>query len=357
MKFPPRPDYSKGEVDRAGELAYSEKPTSQEYRNAVIVINAWRISHAYPMHTFNVTLRRKAYAIDKTAIVARRLKRLPTILDKIGSRQSSMRLSRMQDIGGVRAIVSNVEQVYALCAQYTQKGRFPHKLKTPYHDYINRPKTSGYRGIHLVFEFNNSQGRSKNARDYDGLNIELQLRTKLQHAWATAVEAVGVVRHESLKSSIGSKQWLQFFQYMASVMALMEDQPVLESHKGMTTQELFQKTAHLANKLNALNVLAGWMTGVHSINEGSGSHYNILTIDVKEKKVRIYGFAENELVKANKMLAQLEMQAAIDKTPEPVLVAVGDSKNLKKAYPNYYLDMQAFLDIVRGVVQTVKEPV
>ncbi len=355
MNFPPRPHYSKGEIDRAGQTACSSSPKSQAYRDAVSRINAWRVSHAYPMHTFNMTLRRKAYGIDRTAIVARRLKRLPTIIDKIGNRQVSMSLSRMQDIGGVRAILTDVDQVYELCAQYTQKGRFPHRLKQPYHDYIHSPKPSGYRGIHLVFEFNNSQGRSSNARDYDGLYVEVQLRTKLQHAWATAVEAVGIITHENLKSSLGNANWLRFFQYMSSVMALMESQPVLDIHRGMTTRELFGKTTKLATELNVLNVLAGWMTGVHSINEGSGSHYNILTIDIAQKKVTILGFAERELEKANKMLAELEMQAVLNKTPEPVLVAAGDSKSLKKAYPNYYLDMQAFLDVVRGVVQTVEE--
>ncbi|MEO5499237.1 MAG: RelA/SpoT domain-containing protein, partial [Candidatus Saccharimonadales bacterium] len=139
MIYPPKPDYSKGEIDRAGRTACSNDPNSLAYIHAVKVIGEWRVSHGYPMHTFNVSLRHKAFAIDKKAIVARRLKRLLTILDKIGARENDMRLSRMQDVGGVRAIMSTVDQVYQLVDYYKEPGRFSHVMKI-HHDYIATPK-------------------------------------------------------------------------------------------------------------------------------------------------------------------------------------------------------------------------
>lgn len=303
------------------------------------------------MHTFNVTLRRKAYQISREAIVARRLKRLPTILDKLGSREKSMSLSRMQDIGGVRAIMPEVKDVYKLFNIYTQKGRFAHILKGTPHDHIAHPKPSGYRGIHLVFEFNNAQGRSSNARDYDGLNIEVQLRTKLQHEWGTAVETVGMLRHEELKSSRGNKQWLAFFRCMASVMASLENQPVLDEHRGTKPQDLYRQTTKLARQLDISNVMAGWLHGVSHIEEGSGYYYHILMVDVEERKVRVIGYEEKELKEANRQLALLEEAAAVRGTPEPVLVAAGDIKKLKRAYPNYFLDITDFLELTQLVAQ------
>ena len=50
-------------------------------------------------------------------------------------------------------------------------------------DYVRKPKTSGYRGIHLVYRYHNDRKTI-----YNGLQIEPQLRTRRQHAWATAVD-------------------------------------------------------------------------------------------------------------------------------------------------------------------------
>lgn len=356
MNFPKKPRYTNGEIDRAGETARSSKPSSRAYEDAVSIINAWRVSHEYPMQTFNVTLRNKARAINTNAIVARRLKRLVTILDKIGNRQGKMRLSRMQDIGGVRAIMKDIGEVDTLRDIYLERGRFPHILKGQ-HDYIRHPKESGYRGIHLVYQFNNSQGRQPDSRDWDGLNIEMQLRTELQHAWATSVEIVGTMRHENLKSSIGNKRWLEFFQCMSSIIAQLEDQPVLPQHTEWDTQQLYRRAHALVNELDAIETMRGWVNGMNWINEKGDSYYYILVPDIRNNAVVVSGFRRDDLHKANARLEELERQAALKQGSEPVLVVAGDSKSLKRAYPNYALDSHRFLEIVDMVVETVNNAV
>jgi len=305
-----------------------------------------------------MTLRIKALKIYKEAIVARRLKRLETILDKLGSRETSMNLSRMQDIGGVRAVMKDVSQVYELVGQYTEPGRFSHKLRKPYHDYMAYPKKSGYRGVHLVFEFNNTLSRSEHAREYDGLNIELQLRTELQHAWATAVEAIGLVLREELKSGKGTRQWLEFFALMSSIIARIEDTPVLETHRHMTDRSLQDAAYELIKKLKVQDVMAGWALGLNVVNERNDrGHYVIIELDLAGRRTRLYRYSEKEFGDATEHLAKLEKHATVNKNPAPVLVAVGEIKNLKKAYPNYYLDIGHFLAIVNDVVKTVDDAV
>jgi len=102
-----------------------------------------------------------------------------------------MQLSRMQDIGGVRAVVNSIKEVRALQSEYQDTKRFTHKLARE-NDYILDPKTDGYRGVHLVYKYNNTLARNGLAAQYKGLAIELQIRTKLQHTWATAVETMGL---------------------------------------------------------------------------------------------------------------------------------------------------------------------
>jgi len=56
-----------------------------------------------------MTLIKRAKKIDKQAIIAQRLKRLPSIDAKLRQHASWMKLTQMQDIGGCRAIVRSVQ--------------------------------------------------------------------------------------------------------------------------------------------------------------------------------------------------------------------------------------------------------
>ena len=78
----------------------------------------------------------------------------------------------MQDIGGLRAVVATAKQVYELRNSYVDKSKFEHVLVSE-NDYIKEPKDSGYRGIHLIYKYNNRKG---GAKAYEGLQVELQIR-------------------------------------------------------------------------------------------------------------------------------------------------------------------------------------
>jgi putative GTP pyrophosphokinase len=203
MKFPAPPKTTNAAIDRAGKVLLETKSSSREYDEALLIVNAWRVGHAYPINTFITTLRRKTLRI-KGSIVAQRLKRLPTIIQKL-RRNPSMSLSRMQDIGGTRAILPDIKSVYAIRDQYLLNESFSHEPLKP-KDYIKYPKDDGYRGIHLIYRYNNTQARNGKANAYKGLKVEIQIRTILQHAWATAVETIGTLRNESLKSQIGDEK-------------------------------------------------------------------------------------------------------------------------------------------------------
>ncbi|MGH7232681.1 MAG: RelA/SpoT domain-containing protein [Nitrospiraceae bacterium] len=125
-------------------------------------------------------LRRNAELLDSKCLVAQRIKRLSSIDLKLRL-LPKLRLSQMQDIGGCRAIVKNVHAVNELVRSYNSQHKLDH-----IDDYIQSPKQSGYRGIHLIYRLL----QQKNVA-YNGLKVEIQLRSALQHAWATAVETVG----------------------------------------------------------------------------------------------------------------------------------------------------------------------
>jgi len=206
------PSHSKSAVDRAGATYVDTSVRAADRELALLVINNWRSSHSFPLNTLQVNLRKMATACDADPTVAQRIKRLPSIRHKL-ERFPRMQLSRMQDIGGCRAVLSSVEAVDELVTYYTTQSRMKHKLSRE-DDYVLQPKPSGYRGVHLVYNY-----YSDRSATWNGLKIELQIRSRLQHAWATAVETVGTFTQQALKSSQGGSDWLRFFALMSSAIA------------------------------------------------------------------------------------------------------------------------------------------
>lgn len=135
--------------------------------------------------------------------VSQRLKRVPTIIDKL-SREPGMRLARMADIGGCRAVLNSIDEVRRVERRLC-RGR-PPKI---YRDYIERPKPSGYRGVHVISEYN-------------GRLIEVQLRTRVMHEWAYMVERITGQLGTDVKSGKGPQVVLDWFQAVSEAMALEE---------------------------------------------------------------------------------------------------------------------------------------
>ena len=87
---------------------------------------------------------------------------------------------------------------------------------------MRAPKKSGYRSVHLVYSY---QAESDDDPLVDGLAVELQIRTQLQHTWATANEVVGTFLREDLKSGKGNPDWLRFFVLAGAVIGRREGMP------------------------------------------------------------------------------------------------------------------------------------
>jgi len=341
---------SKGQIDRAGEALKSSSPEDESYANALAIVNNWRACHAYPINTFKSTLRKKVIGYNKP-IVAQRLKRLSTIIDKL-NRYPDMRLSRMNDIGGIRAVVDDMPELRKLQKQYKDKSRFSHKLNDE-DDYINHPKSDGYRGIHLVYKYNNTLARKSTAWKYEGLLVELQIRTKLQHDWATAVETIGFLREEALKSQSGSRDWLKFFELVSCIFAYTENTPLVPGYEGKTMSELVNEVTVLANKLNAIDFIKGFSLAAKIIQDKRGArsgYYNLIVLNIPEKRVQIKAYKESDLKAATRDYAAAEAEIAKGANIEAVLVSAGALKSLKLAYPNYFLDIRSFAEKVKTII-------
>lgn len=213
---------SKTRVNKAGDLLRAlflerDVPPVADFEAALTAVTEFRSLHAGPLQRVAVNLR---YYVEKHTdarpiTVGQRLKRLPTIIDKL-RREPSMDLARMHDIGGCRAVVATEDEARAIAShlqrRWTSSAPGPGRARVVReYDYIAKPKRdSGYRAIHLVIE-------------KEGRLIEVQLRTSLQHAWAELIESVDRrTRGFSLKGGDAPADLTEYYRIGAELLALNE---------------------------------------------------------------------------------------------------------------------------------------
>jgi hypothetical protein len=329
------PEYPVQEVNRAGRVYVGKRKSDlEELMRSVHVLNNWRASHAYPAQAFYMTVKRRATLVYPGAVAAQRLKRLQSISAKLMTRED-MKLSQMQDIAGIRAVLPNVTHVRKL-EDDLQGLRWKHEALTP-KDYISSPKTSGYRGVHLKYRY---KGEGDKAA-YTGLKIEIQLRTELQHRWATAVEAADTFTGQALKASHGSDAWKRFFMLMASVYALREECPLVPG-----TPATFDD---IVGELNALDDEHHFASRFHkfsdvfqTVESEKSAAYFLVKLDPLLGKVSVKGYLKTQSKEASDEYTRAEEESKGTPT-NIVLVSVDSIAALKKVYPNYFMDTLDFV--------------
>jgi ppGpp synthetase/RelA/SpoT-type nucleotidyltranferase len=345
------PQHSKKAVSRAGNVLVHAEPDSIEYSQAIEVVNNWRFSHIYPMQTIKKTLTDRAKRVEKTAITAQRLKRLSSIESKLRLLGNSQ-LGSMQDIGGCRAIMKSIDLVNALVDVYeTANAKNP--LGRPQlidrDDYIETPKATGYRGIHLIYRY---QSFTPNCQEWNGLKIEIQIRSRLQHYWATAVETASAFLGEQLKSGIGNPDWRRFFALASNVYSVMEECELVPGTVEGTRQEFIDELNHYWNELQVETFLGGCVVVVDRTQKGFKDFKRFLvTFNAKERSVSAKGFASNQLVEATTELAEREKEYEDKPEIQVVLVEVDSLGKLRESYPNFYADTSVFIQSINDIIE------
>jgi len=343
MPFP-LPEYSRSEVTKAGDVLRAGGGPFQQFQWAIDVLVNWRAAHAYPINTFQSTLRAKLRKGYGQPIVAQRLKRLPSIVAKL-RRFPGMELARMQDIGGLRAVVPGLSHVRQLEAEY-RTSSFEHELVGD-RDYIANPKQDGYRGIHFVYRYDNPQA----PQEYEGMRVELQFRTRMQHTWAMAVETIGTFLGQALKSSEGDKEWLDFFAMAGCAFAYLEGTTPVPGFEDLVEAEVFAEVDAMAERLNVRDRLQAFSVASDQISKvGRGSSYSLIVLDEEARRVRVDTFSRTELDAASEAYATVERRIQNGSRLQAVLVSTGSVESLRRAYPSYFLDTSEFL----GQLETMR---
>jgi hypothetical protein len=207
---------------------------------------------------------------------------------------------------------------------------------------------SGYRGVHLVYRY-----YSDRSQDYNGLKVEMQIRTRLQHAWATAVETVSTFKQQALKSGLGDEQWLRFFALMGSFLALRERRPLVAGTP-VDSDELVKELRSFVNDLDVIGALTNYRLLLDNVPLGTfeGIPYFLLELDSRDGRLRIMPYSRREASAASTEYLASERQARFEfaEDRDAVLVSVDSMKALRAAYPNYFADTRRFVREVQRAV-------
>lgn len=326
------PGGSKERVSRAGDAVRNNATTLRD----LAVINIWRAAHRPVLNTFQAILRNRT--AGKDIIVGQRHKRRSTIFNKL-KRLPGMRLARMDDVAGCRLIFKSTEELYSF-RKTLHAARFKHQLKNQpdKYDYIKRPKNTGYRGVHDIYSYdvNSAHGQA-----YKGLLIELQYRTIYQHAWATAVEVIGLITESQPKFQQGDKRYEVAMSYASEIIArVYEDSN--SCHADLTDEDLVAEFVKRDHDLGLMSLLRALNSSDKEITE-KRNVILIFSADGRLEDLSTISFRD-----ATDALMELFKLEEENPGKDIVLVRGDTSEDVRIAFKNYFSDAREFIQLIEN---------
>ena len=316
---------TKGEIDRLGQKIGASAEVSQEDLNK---LQEFRQTFQEPIsNVFNFVLG-VARKVDKQCIVTYRIKRIDTIVEKLRrfheNPNGKMNLSRMWDIAGCRCILNSTDEdkLYVLLKKMQKEYGRDCKVN----DYVAEQKDSGYRSIHIYVKDHQTQKP-----------IEIQIRNKAQHNWATLVEIVDLLFGTKNKER-GAESQLGRFLYLYSKAEDLTKEEFSEMLKIERKVKVFERMSNVLTR-NYLNIRRQWLK-----QKTKGSYFVITANKNGSEIISFPTFKEAETAYYEKYLANSDSNIVLTHLRMP------DFNQISMAYSNYVLAMHAFFDDYRVLV-------
>lgn len=252
-----------------------------------------------------------------------------------------MSLSRMHDIAGCRLIFEDVGSLHAFRDSF-HGSRASHELVggDNRYDYIAHPKSSGYRGVHDVYKY---VAFAKTSEKWNKLRIELQYRTVVQHAWATAVEILDIVNMSRLKFSDADEG--------VERQLLIASEILSRAHEGVPgycaneeINALIEEFCHLEDQYRSILRLRELSTS--EFGQFARSARLFVLVNFFEPQdfgpLIAYGYSDNRSAVESYENLEKEHQGRAD----VVLVGATEQDAVKLSYTNYFSDASIFLRLL-----------
>ena len=323
---------SKTAIDRAGNALAKEKfKTYEEWEAADKIFDEFRQAHLQPLTSTTIAIQNWFRADNASYIIVQRLKRKPQILKKL--RRLNTRLTQLQDIGGLRIIVDQNSDVDRLIEYITDKLKRQTSIvikRTV--DYRKKGRDdSGYRAAHIIME-------------KDGVSLELQIRSRIQHYWAELIERTSVIYGYVIKELEGDERVIKYFKELSNLFYLIETGQQPDASQKIDIERRRIEAESVINESDTRNILSGY------INEGL-----VKTLQDKERRIGnsnfnnwVFIFNWNQGIFVDWTIVSLDPDEAIksyveyenkypaDKGFEVVLVGTSSVANVRETHSHYF---------------------
>lgn len=346
----PTPPSNKSAVKRAGAAIFQNNASATE----IELIDQWRASHGYVINTFQAWIRRHIQRRPENVEFAQRLKRRNTVLDKLQRRKQNgspliSDVTAMHDFAGCRMIFDTLDELYSF-REYLHSANVmknvDHELRhaKEKYDYIESPKFTGYRGIHDVYRhYPRGSKRREDRKPWDGLLVEIQYRTRAQHAWATAVEISDLLDGERTKFDVAESDRGQFFSIASEIIA-RELEGIGNAYSDASTEDLQNHLDEMESGLGILRRLE--LLRTFEVEEKLQQH-NVLSI-VRDHN----GDLLLEVIPFSSAVSAIEKATELEESGASINAVYVRSENpsqLRSAYRNYFYDPVDFVEMIKSV--------
>jgi hypothetical protein len=181
------------------------------------------------------------------------------------------------------------------------------------------------------YDVNSDVGRS-----LTGLYVEIQYRTLVQHAWATAVEVIGFVTESQPKFQKGDKRYERAMALASEILARAHESST-GPYPEMSDRELVEAFLALDKELHLLRMLRG----LNATDRAVSAKRNAILIMSASGELEVRTF--REAPDALRALFELERDMP---DHDIVLVRADTSDEVRIAFRNYFSDARDFIKLV-----------
>ena len=140
---------------------------------------------------------------------------------------------------------------------------------------------------------------------------------------------------------------------MSNAFAMMESCSILSDIPNKE-EELYHFIKKMELELNAITKMENWLNSlkiIENFNKKKKIHFFLLELDTIQEKLLLTGYSKRQEEKAMLDYANAERRIYGKKEYDVVLVSVDLTADLKKAYPNYFLDTTEFIGYLKKILQ------
>jgi ppGpp synthetase/RelA/SpoT-type nucleotidyltranferase len=254
----------------------------------------------------------------KNSIVTFRIKRFESIIKKL-ERLPKMDLDRMWDIGGCRVIFQSKRDVYSFFRQLLKEFNV-----VKINDYFEKPKIDGYKSLHIYIRCEKTNKI-----------IEIQLRNRDSHDWATLVEITDIVYDDNLKETIADTPRKRLLKLLSEINSLDWTEKI-ELQRLIRQEKYFRNLMEMFNR-NYISVRKNW-----TLIEDNRNNTYILIAASKTKIPSIKTFSS-----FSEAEAEYFKEYDFHSTENRVLTHIQNPsfEKVMIAYSNYILSYHRFVEL------------